>query len=146
VIAAPELAAGLARAHQFVTYASPPPLQWAVAEGLALPGAWFDAQAARWAASRERLRAGLATAGFVVLPSAATWFLCIDLAASGLALGDAEFSDRALREAGVATIPVSALYEGADAPQHVVRLCFTKPDDVLDAAVSRLAGFRAALL
>jgi N-succinyldiaminopimelate aminotransferase len=150
IVAAPSLAAGLARAHQFLTYATPPPLQWAVAEGLALPDAWFARRSEGWAASRERLRHGLESAGFAVLPNAATWFLCVDLAASGIALPDRTFSERAVHEAGVASIPVSALFEGPapghPAPDHVVRLCFTKPDAVLDEAIERLAAFRAALV
>lgn len=145
MIAAPDLAIGLARAHQFNTFTSPPALQWAVAEGLALPGAWFAARDAGWAASRERLKAGLAGAGFVVLPNAATWFLCVDLAASGITLKDRAFSERAIREAGVASIPVSALFEGGG-PTNVVRFCFTKPDAMLDEAVARLNGFRCSLL
>ncbi|SFF94990.1 Aspartate/methionine/tyrosine aminotransferase [Novosphingobium sp. CF614] len=145
MIARGELATAVSRAHQFLTYASAPPLQWAVAEGLAMPAAMLEAQHAGWAASRARLKAGLESAGFAVLPNAATWFLCIDLAASGIALTDREFSERAVAEAGVATIPVSALYEGEGRPEHIVRLCFTKPDAVLDEAVERLAKWRRAL-
>jgi aspartate/methionine/tyrosine aminotransferase len=144
MIAALDLAMGLARAHQFITFTSPPALQWAVAEGLALPNAWFSARDAGWAASRVRLKAGLERAGFAVLPNAATWFLCVDLAASGIALGDREFSERAIREAGVASIPVSALFEG-EGPTNVVRFCFTKPDAMLDEAVARLAALRLSL-
>ena len=143
--AGPDLAAGLGRAHQFLTYTTPPALQWAVAEGLAKPDEWFDMQRERWSASRERLALGLGRAGFAVLPNAATWFLCVDLAASGISLDDCSFSERALREAGVATIPVSALFEG-DGPRHVVRFCYIKRDDVLDEAVARLAAFREGLL
>jgi len=140
-----DLIAGIARAHQFLTYASAPPLQWAVAEGLALPDAWFAALNAEWSGQRERLKDGLAAAGYAVLPSAATWFVCIDLAASGIALDDRAFSDRAVREAGVASIPVSALIEG-EGPRHVVRLCFAKPAAMLDEAVERLAELRCALV
>ncbi len=138
------LAAAMGRAHQFLTFTTPPPLQWAVAEGLALPDDWFAARHAAWAASRERLRAGLERAGYAVLPNAATWFLCADLAASGIALADRAFSERAVREAGVASIPVSALFEG-EAPTNVVRFCFTKRDAVLDEAAARLASFRERL-
>jgi N-succinyldiaminopimelate aminotransferase len=143
--AAAPLAAALGRAHQFVTYATAPALQWAVAEGLEKPGDWFAGQRAGWARSRERLAAGLAGAGFAVLPNAATWFLCTDLAASGIALTDAQFSERAVREAGVASIPVSAFYEG-DGPRNVLRFCFTKDDATLDQAIKRLATFRQTLV
>ena len=140
-----DMAKGLARAHQFLTFTSPPALQWAVAEGLAKPDTWFDAQRAGWAASRARLKRGLEQAGYAVLPNAATWFLCVDLAASGIALDDRSFSERAVHEAGVASIPVSALFETDGAPRHVVRFCFTKSDATLDEAVQRLAAFRRSL-
>jgi N-succinyldiaminopimelate aminotransferase len=138
------MAGALARAHQFLTYTSPPALQWAVAEGLAKPDDWFAGQRAAWAASRARLKAGLEAGGYAVLDNAATWFLCVDLAASGVTLDDRLFSERAVREVGFASIPVSALFEG-DGPRHVVRFCFTKADATLDEAAARLAGFRRKL-
>lgn len=139
-----DLARAIGRAHQFLTFTTPPALQWAVAEGLDRPDDWFAAQRATWRAARERLARGLTGAGFVILPSEATWFLCIDLAASGVALDDRTFSERAVREAGVASIPVSALFEG-EGPRHILRLCFAKDAAVLDEAVARLARFRDAL-
>ena len=142
--AAPDLARAIGRAHQFLTFTTPPALQWAVAEGLYRPDTWFAAQRAGWAAARERLARGLASAGFVILPNEATWFLSIDLAASGVALDDRTFSERAVREAGVASIPVSALFEG-EGPRHILRLCFAKDAAVLDEAVARLAKFRDTL-
>ncbi|MBR2172696.1 aminotransferase [Sphingopyxis sp.] len=145
ICAAPAMATALGRAHQFLTFTTPPALQWAVAEGLDRPEEWFAAQRGGWAASRRRLGDALAAAGFAVLPNAATWFLCIDLAASGIALSDREFSERAVREAGVASIPVSALFEG-EGPRHILRLCFAKEGAVLDEAVARLAVFRDKLM
>jgi aspartate/methionine/tyrosine aminotransferase len=145
MVAEERLAALLARAHQFLTFTTPPALQWAVAEGLSYPDEMFTAQHRQWAASRARLADGLRAAGYVVEANAATWFLCIDLAASGVTLGDAAFADRAVREGGVASIPISALYEGALPPQNYLRLCFTKPDAQLDEAVERLAMLRSKL-
>ncbi|MDE2403766.1 MAG: aminotransferase [Sphingomonadales bacterium] len=145
MIAGEELATLVARAHQFVTFTTAPALQWAVAEGLGWGEDWFEGQHAARAAQRARLQGGLAEAGFAVMANAATWFVCVDLAASGIALDDTAFSERAVREAGVASIPVSALYEEADAPKGFARLCFTKPDAQIDEAVARLGRFRAGL-
>lgn len=146
MIAQGQVAVAVSRAHQFLTFASAAPLQWAVAEGLAMPDAMLAEQRATWAASRARLKAGLEAAGFAVLPNAATWFLCVDLAASGISLSDRDFAMRAVTEAGVAAIPVSALYEGEGRPGHIVRFCFTKPDAMLDEAVVRLGTWRRALV
>ena len=136
------LAAVLAKAHQFLTFTTPPMLQWAAAEGLTDP-AITTALHAEWSASRKVLIEGLASAGFAVLESAATWFSCIDLAASGIALDDRTFSERAVREAGVASIPLSALWEGAGGPTTIVRLCHCKPPAMLEDAVLRLSTWRA---
>lgn len=150
ICASAELARVIGRAHQFLTFTTPPALQWAVAEGLLLPADWFSRRSDAWASSRARLAGGLQAGGFALLPSAATWFLCADLAASGLAIGDRDFAERAVREAGVATIPVSALFEqtgagGAAAPTNIVRFCFTKAAAQLDEASARLASFREKL-
>lgn len=142
--AAPPIARLLGRAHQFLTFTSPPNLQWAVVEGLAKPDAWFAAMRAGYQASRDRLVSGLRGAGYDVQQSAGTWFVTVDLAESGIALDDVSFCERIIEEAGVAAIPISSFYPDA-AVTHLVRLCFSKNDAVIDEAVARLAGFRAAL-
>lgn len=142
--AAPELTAVLAKSHQFLTFTTPPPLQAGMAHGLGMEMGWFAAMRAGFQRSRDRLVRGLEAAGYVMLPSAGTYFVSIDLAASGIALGDVAVAERLLA-AGVATIPVSAFY--AERPvTSTLRLCFAKEDDVLDAAVQRLAGARAGLV
>lgn len=142
--AAEPIAKLLGRAHQFLTFTTPPNLQWAVAKGLALPADWFAAMRAHYQASRERLASGLRAGGFAVQEGGGTWFVIIDLTASAIRLDDVTFCDRLLDESGVATIPVSAFYP--DNPvRHLVRLCFTKADSVLDEAMARLVAFRAAL-
>ncbi|AJP71730.1 aminotransferase [Sphingomonas hengshuiensis] len=140
--AAPPLARVLAKAHQFLTFTTPPNLQWGVAAGLASEDEWVAAASARFQAGRDRLATGLRDAGLAVLPSAATYFLSVDLAESGLVMDDVTFSERLVDEAGVATVPVSAFY--AEAPvTNVVRFCFVKEDATLDAAIARVAGWVA---
>ncbi|EQB03494.1 aminotransferase [Sphingobium baderi] len=143
--AAPALAALLGRAHQFLTFTTAPNLQWAVAEGLGKPAEWFAQMRADYQESRDRLAEGLEAAGYVVQPSAATWFLSIDLPASGIDMDDVTFCERIVEEAGVAAIPVSAFYPNGTVTS-LVRLCFSKADGVIDAAVDRLARFRQSLL
>lgn len=141
VVAAPAIAAAIADRHQFLTFTTATPLQWAVAEGLALPGEWFAAHRARYAHARQRLVSGLTAGGFHLLPAQGTWFVIADLAASGLPADDAVLAERLIREAGVASIPVSAFY--AEAPERgYLRLCFAKQDATLDEAVERLTRFR----
>src|SRR5665213_2212580 len=86
-------------------------LQTGVAYGLGKDDSYFLEMRAYYARSRDRLTDGLKAEGFAVIPSEGTYFLNVDIAASGLNIDDAEFCLRAVKEAGVAAIPVSAFYE-----------------------------------
>ncbi|MGH6781213.1 MAG: aminotransferase, partial [Sphingomonadaceae bacterium] len=136
--AAPALTRVLAKAHQFLTFTTPPNLQAAAAFGLNLPDEYFEEMRDSYARSRDRLAQGLADAGYAVLPSAGTYFLSVDLSASGISADDVTFAELAVREAGVATIPVSAFY-AEDAVRSVVRLCFAKKDETIDTGIARMA-------
>jgi N-succinyldiaminopimelate aminotransferase len=137
VFAAAPLMRVIAKAHQFLTFTTPPNLQAAVAYGLGKEDAFFDAMRADFQASRDYLANGLRGLGFSVLNSRGTYFLNIDIAPLGED-DDAQFCQRLVAEHGVAAIPVSAFY--AENPvRTVVRLCFAKRQSTLDAALERLA-------
>lgn len=136
--ATPPIADVLAKAHQFLTFTTPPNLQAGVAYGLGKEPAYFDAMRARNQRSRDKLVTGLTDHGYAVLPCPATWFVTIDLTASGMAMSDTQWCNWAIDTIGVAGIPVSAFYE-SDPVTNVVRLCHAKTDATLDAALERLA-------
>ncbi len=138
LVASPELATLAARAHQFLTFASAPNLQSAVAFGLAEGDAWLQPMRERFSRARDRMTAGLEEVGYAVLPSASTYFLCVDLAASGIAIDDEEFARQAVEQAGVAVVPLSPFAE-LDPARHLIRLCFAKRDETIDAGVAALA-------
>lgn len=142
--AAPELTDLFAKAHQFLTFSTPPNLQKAVAYGLGKDSGYFDAMRADFQRSRDRLWRGLEQEGFALLPSEGAYFLSIDLHGSGIELSDEEFALRAVKEFGVATIPFAPFYGEPGAPP-LVRLCFAKRDDTLDQGIERLALARRTL-
>lgn len=146
VVAQAALAERVAQVHQYLTFTTPPPLQVAVAAGLALPPAWFAAARTRFTAARDRLAGTLTAGGWALLPTHGSYFLMADLAASGIALGDRRFCEAAVADdrAGVAAIPLSAFMpDGAETP--FIRLCFAKSDAVLDEGARRLNAVRARL-
>lgn len=145
VCASERLVTQMAKAHQFLTFATPPMLQSAVAFGLGLPDSRFADEVAALQRSRDILRAGLEAEGFRTLPSQGTYFLNIDLPGSGIALDGQTFAVRAVREAGVATIPLEAFCAPGGDPLSVVRLCFAKSDATLNRGIERLSAARRLL-
>jgi len=144
VVAPPAIGDLIAKAHQFVTFTTPPNLQSAVAYGLGKEDAYFAGMRADFAAARDDLATRLKAAGFAVLPSEGTYFAAVDLAASGIGLDDVTFCERAVAECGVAAIPVSFFY--AEQPvTNVIRLCFAKRPETREAGVAALAKARGML-
>jgi N-succinyldiaminopimelate aminotransferase len=127
----------LAKAHQFLTFTTPPNLQAAVALGLMKDDAYFTGMRADFQRSRDRLAEGLTALGLNVLPAQGTYFLNIDIAPLG-ETDDVDFCQRLVKQHGVATIPVSAFY-AENHVRSVVRFCFAKKDATIDAALERMA-------
>jgi len=144
MVAAPELAGIAARAHQFLTFSTAPNLQSAVAYGLDEGDSWIEPMRQRFARARDRMMEGLRHAGYAVLDAASTYFLCVDLPASGVSLDDQAFAAAAVEQAGVAVVPLSAFAE-QDPPRQLVRLCFGKKDETIDAGVAAMAKARELL-
>ena len=142
IAASPENAAVAARAHQFLTFATAPNLQAAVAFGLDQGDAWIEPMRQRFSRALERMSAGLADAGFAVLEPSSTYFLCVDLRASGVDVDDETFAAAAVEKAGVAVVPVSAFAE-QDPSRHLVRLCFAKRDETIDEGVAAMVRAKA---
>ncbi len=137
VCAQPEILKVLAKAHQFLTFTTPPNLQEAVAYGLSKDDGFFQGLRRDLQRSRDFFAAGLERLGYRVIPAQGTYFLNIDIGEED----DVAFCRRLVGEYGVAAIPVSAFYaEGA--VRNVVRFCFAKRDETLDAALTRLQGRR----
>jgi N-succinyldiaminopimelate aminotransferase len=139
ITAAPDLLRPVARAHQFLTFTTPPALQQAVAVGLASGDGYYRTLAADLARRRDFLAAGLEALGCPVLPCAGSYFLSADIRPLGFD-DDLAFCRQLTTEAGVAAIPISAFFEGGE-PRHYARFCFAKRDDALEEALSRLARY-----
>ncbi len=149
VTADARLIASIARAHQFVTFTTPPALQSAVAFGLGLPDSYYLGLKAALEARRDVLVEGLRDIGFEVGDVGATYFAVAAASRFDVAGDDAEFCRRLTREAGVTAVPISAFYGERDVRSHI-RFCFAKTSETLEAALERLArwseraGLRAA--
>jgi methionine aminotransferase len=132
----------LRKVHQFNTFSIASPLQYAIARYLgAHPDAWAGL-AAFFQTKRDLLAARLSGSGFEPVAAAGTYFQLVDYGALSRA-GDVEFADRLIREAKIATIPLSPFY-AAPPPMTLLRLCIAKQDATLETAAARLCEFAAA--
>ena len=135
-VAAPQaLTAEIQRVHQFVTFATNTPAQHAYTE-FTTRRAHYDDLAAFYQEKRDRFLELLEGSRFTPVPSRGTYFQILDYSAISEE-PDAAFALRLLKEHGVAAIPTSAFLYNSEAPR-VLRFCFAKKDDTLEAAAVRL--------
>jgi len=143
IVAAPAVMRGITKAHQFVTFTTPPNLQHAVAQGLVADDSFFAGLPTPLARSRDRLAAGLTALGIPTLPCDGTYFLVLDIARfQHPGEDDVAFCRRIVQEIGVVFIPMSAFFESSTT-KHLVRACFCKADATIDAALARLTRLAA---
>jgi N-succinyldiaminopimelate aminotransferase len=139
ITAAPALVTAVRSAKQYLTYVASGPFQYAVAEALALPDAYFADYREDMRAKRDLLATGLEEAGFGVYRPAGTYFVTTDIRPLGESDGFAFC--RALPErAGVVAVPNAVFYDHREAGAPFVRFAFCKRTSVLQEAVRRLKG------
>jgi methionine aminotransferase len=136
-VAAPAaLSAEFRKVHQFNVFTVNTPMQHALARYMQSPAPYLELPAF-YQRKRDLFRAGLEHTRFKLLPSEGSYFQCVDISAVS-DLGEADFCKWLTSEVGVAAIPLSAFYgDGFD--QRVVRFCYAKKDETLNAALARLA-------
>ncbi|MEU9345532.1 pyridoxal phosphate-dependent aminotransferase [Streptomyces sp. NPDC048278] len=137
VTSTPELVTAVRSAKQFLTYVASGPFQYAVAEALALPDAYFEAFRRDMQTKRDILAAGLTEAGFQVYDTAGTYFITTDIRPLGETDGFA-FCRSLPDRAGVVAIPNAVFYDHREAGAPFVRFAFCKRAEVLKEAAERL--------
>jgi N-succinyldiaminopimelate aminotransferase len=137
--ASPELISAVRTTKQFLTFVSSGPFQYAVADALGLPDAYYADQAEALRAKRDLMAAGLRDIGFEVYEPDGTYFITTDIAPLG-ERDAVEFCLALPGRAGVVAIPSSVFYDDhPEAGRTMVRFAFCKRAEVLHDALGRLA-------
>lgn len=135
-IAPPALSTELRKVHQYLTFSTVTPMQFAIADFLAECPAHYRELPAFYQAKRDAFQRGLSGSRFAVLPCRGTYFQLLDYSAL-TDEGDAAFARRLTVEHGLASIPVSVFHaDGRD--DKVLRFCFAKGEDTLQRATEIL--------
>jgi methionine aminotransferase len=139
-LAPQSLSQELQKVHQFVTFASNTPVQYALADFISSPDAYIGLSAF-YQCKRDNFRTLIAESRFKILPCAGSYFQMLDY--SNLSdEPDEVFATCLTTEFGVAAIPPSVFYREKD-DHRVLRFCFAKKDETLQAAAERLCHIRA---
>ena len=134
--AAPQaLAAEVARVHQWVTYAVNTPIQRAYAE-MVTQDPMCTEVTAFYQAKRDLFLRLIEGSRFRPLACRGTFFQVVDYSEI-TDEHDADFAIRLTKEHGVAAIPISPFLSGVE-PGPVLRFCFAKRNETLEAAAERL--------
>ncbi len=124
------------KVHQFLTFSTATPLQYAIADYLKQPEKYLHVPAF-YHKKRDKFCALMQETRFRLTASEGTYFQLADYSAISDE-ADTDFAVRLTKEVGVATVPVSVFY-GQPKQEHLLRFCFAKTDQTLERAVERLA-------
>jgi len=136
-IAPPASSAEFRKIHQYNTFCSFAPAQYAFADMLEHEPEHDQQLSAFYQTRRDRFRAQLAETKLCPLPVPGGYFQLVDYSAVS-DLDDLEFCRWLTIEKGVAAIPLSPFYSRPPPGQRLARLCFAKHESTLDAAIERL--------
>jgi len=141
VMGAAPLIEVIAKAHQFLTFTTPPALQRGTAYAIEREMNFALNLTKSLQDNRDLLASGLARLGFDVLACEGTYFLTVGIRPLTNET-DHVFCQRLVREAGVALIPLSGFFESGE-PDHFVRFAFCKKRELIEEALLRLERYFA---
>jgi methionine transaminase len=126
------------KVHQYLTFSTFGPAQYALADMLEHEPRHHLELAAFYQARRDEFRALLKGSRLQLLPVAGAYFQLADYSAITKDRGDVEFCEWLVREKGVAAIPLSVFYAEPPPDQRLIRFCFAKNTETLQKAADRL--------
>jgi methionine aminotransferase len=137
-IAPSKLMAEFRKVHQFNAFACNTPMQVGLAEYMANRDAYLQLPA-KMQERRDRFIVLMKETRFDLLPSGGSYFICAKYDRISDE-PDRDFAVKLTREAGVATIPVSAFYRNGN-DHKVIRFCFAKKEKTIKEAAERLCNY-----
>jgi aminotransferase len=136
-IAPPDITGAIRKVHDFLTVGAANPLQHAGAYALSLPASYYEDLQREYQRKRDFIVPVLQNAGFKCDYPEGAYYVMADISEFGFA-DDIEFTRHLIREIGVTVIPGSSFYNDARLGSQMVRFCFCKKDETLEAAAQRL--------
>ncbi len=135
-LAPKELSIEFRKAHQWITFATSTPMQYALADFLKKPENYL-ALPDFYQKKRDKFLSCIQHTRFTYTPAEGSFFQTVcysDISEEN----DYDLAVRLTKEIGVATIPVSVFYHQKN-DYKILRFCFAKDDEILEQAGERLS-------
>lgn len=136
-IAPPDITSAIRKVHDFLTVGAANPLQHAGAYAMGLPPSYYDEVQAEYRRKRDFIVPALREAGFHCDTPEGAYYVMADISNFGFA-NDIDFTRHLIQNIGVAVVPGSSFYHEPKMGSQMVRFCFCKKDETLEAAAERL--------
>jgi aminotransferase len=138
-IAPEHLTGAIRKVHDFLTVGAPAPLQEAAADALAFGPEYFDELRATYEKRRDILLPALRETGFRVhAPKGAYYIMAGIEDLRGAGQTDTDFAMALAAKGGVATVPGSSFFHHPKDGVDIIRFCFAKKFETLEAAAKIL--------
>jgi aspartate/methionine/tyrosine aminotransferase len=138
VLAAPDLSESIRKVHDFLTVGAAAPLQQAGVLALNSPDSYYENLAIAYCARRDKMLGLLERAGFRCFKPYGAYYIMTDVTSFGFA-DDYAMVRHMIQNVGVAAVPGSSFFADSRDGAHLVRFCFCKKDETLEAAGERLS-------
>jgi len=142
-IAPPDITSAIRKVHDFLTVGAANALQHAGAYALSLPPEYYSLLQGVYQEKRDLIVPVLQQAGFKVDMPEGAYYVMADISNFGFD-NDIDFTKFLIREVGVAVVPGSSFYHDLKHGSQMVRFCFCKKDETLNAAAERLTILQRA--
>ncbi len=137
-VAPAELTVEFRKIHQFNTFTTVTPMQWALADIVRDAPQHYLGLSAFYQEKRDYFCQQIASSRFKLLPSSGTYFQLADYSEIS-DLPDMEFASWITQQKGVAVIPLSPFYQSPP-DTSIVRFCFAKQNETLKKATDILCS------
>jgi methionine transaminase len=141
-IAPENLTVEFRKIHQYVTFSTVTPIQFALSEYLRLPERYLSIPAF-YQKKRDLFAKGLEKTGLKIIPSQGSFFQMASYSHLSQ-ISDLELAKKMTRTLKVACIPISVFYSDKK-DDKIIRFCFAKEDQELLEALERLKNLSKIL-
>lgn len=141
VIAPPAITQSVRKVHDFLTVGAATPLQMAGITALGMPDEYYGELASSYQNKRDLLLQILEGSGFQPYSPAGAYYILCDCRNFGFR-SDTELARFLVAEIGVAAVPGSSFFSDPNNGSNLIRFCFAKKRETLEAAAERLSRLR----